>query len=441
MQEYLPTADLKNNLQTETAFDANLESINNDCMLEILNHLECIDLGSIADVSELKKAAQMVFASKWKGMVTLKHDDKQKARDFLHNLGPQIKSICLVPSDEHKPNQMHDKSVFHLISQYCCGTLRDLAIRCWSYLHETKEISPSLFSGLQKLTLEDCVISIEMLTICEKLTELALLRVEEIDGDAQNLHLKLNKLKTLKIELHPKIRCRNRHCNMNATHLDYLGYEMHHDVRVYHLHDLDFINEADSLEDLEVDAVPQDFITPIIKSILKFKNIKTLKIYCEYIEDHLDMLDILGKLEHLTEFVWGYPKKFNANHLLYVIKNARNLEKLIVNLSNRHLVHNWHAAHQLDAKSYGQMLDIVSQRSNGKPLDVIIVGHRYESKLKQFEVAAPMNTLLTITCLKSENIGPILNIDVNSSHSRIKMSNEQIKVLRDRGMFSNPFRI
>lgn len=413
---------------------ANLLSINNDCILEILNKLECIDLGSVAGLSGLQEAIQMVFASKWKGNVTFDHGTKSRASDFLQNIGSQIRSIRLVQSDDVHEN---GSEIVRSISQFCSeGTLSNLEIIGWS-CGLVDEISPSLLSGLQTLFLQDCVIPSGMLNSCKELTELTLMRVEEIRSGGEQPHLALNKLKTLKIEMHSKIRCQHPHCNMNATHLEHLGYEEHREVRTPRLHGVEFINGAESLEHLEIDVLPQHLLAPIIATIPTFKNIKTLNLYCEYFEIHPGTLDVVGQLEHLTEFVWGYPKRFSVNNLLYVIRNANNLEQLIVSFSNRRPTAGEPATHQIspiDAESYEQMLNIVSKRASGKPLNVIIVGHRYETHLKQFEVAVAMHELLKITCLMSNTLAPILKINMDGAHGRIKMSNEQIKVLRDGGL-------
>lgn len=422
--------------QAADTIGTNLLSINNDCILEILNKLECIDLGGVAGLSRLQEAIQMIFASKWKGIVTFDHNTKSRACDFLQNIGPQIRSIRLVQSDDAHDN---DSDIVRSISQYCSvGTLSNLEMLGWS-CGLVDDISPSLLSGLQTLFLQDCVIPIGMLDSCKGLTELTLMRVEEIRDGATQPNFALNKLKTLKIEMPSTIRCQHPYCNMNATHLKYLGYEEHREVRAPRLHGVEFINEAESLEHLEIDVLPQHLLAPIIASIPTFKNIKTLKLYCEYLENHPATLDVVDQLEHLTEFVWGYPKKFSPKNLLFVIKNANNLEQLIVSFSNRRLTTSEPAAHQIspiDAESYEQMLDIVSKRANGKPLNVIIVGHRYETQLKQFEVVVPQHELLQITSLMSNALAPILNIDMDSAHGRIKMSNEQIKVLRDGGLLS-----
>lgn len=215
--------------------------------------------------------------------------------------------------------------------------------------------------------------------------------------------------------------------------MDSLGYEMHRNVRVPYLQGIEFIDEAENLEYVEIVALPQDLFTPINETISKFKNIKTLKIYCEYVENHRTSLENILKLEHLSELVWGYPKKFNARNLHCMVKAAKNLQRLIVSFSTRLSIFE-RALRPMSAESYGQILETVSSRSNGKRLDVIVVGHRYKTQLKQFEVAGPMHESLKITCLNSKIIGPVLNIDMTSSSGRIKMTDEQIGVLRDHGM-------
>lgn len=430
LQQYSLKAQQNDKPPAETVFDVNLLTINDDCILEILNNLDCIDLGSVADLSRLKYTAEKVFLSKWKGAVTLSHDAKQEAYDFLRNLGSQIKSIRLMPNDEHKSKLMHDESIVNLLGEYCSASLGSLEIHRLDF-SRTKEIRPMLFSGLQRFILVDCAIPIGMLSMCSDLAELSLIRVEELRNCAPHENLKLNKLKTLKIEMHPKIRCRHRHCNMNATHLDYLGYEIRREVRAPRLHGLEFIDEAQTLEYLEIDVLPQDLIASILESVPKFKNLKILKIYCEYMEEQQGKLDIIEKLENLTEFVWGYPKIFNAKHLLHAIENGKNLQQLTVIFSNRPSVHE-RIVRPIDAVFYQQMLDVVLKRSNGKPLNVVIVGHRYESQLKQFDATFPLHESLKITCLRTEVIGPILNVNVKSTYGRIKMSEAQVKLLRDR---------
>lgn len=431
MQNHSLKAHQSGKPPAETVFDVNLLTINDDCILEILNDLDCIDLGSVADLSRLKYMAEKVFLSKWKGAVTLNHDAKQEAYDFLRNLGSQIKSIRLMPLNEHKSKRMHDESIVNLLGEYCSASLSCLEIHRLDFsFFRTEEIRPTLFSGLQRFILVDCVIPIGMLSMCNDLTELSLIRVEELRNCAPHENLKLNKLRTLKIEMHPKIRCRHRHCNMNATHLEYLGYEVRREVRTPRLHGLEFIDEAPKLECIEIDVLPQDLIAPILESVPKFKNLKTLKIYCEYMEEQRGKLDIIEKLENLTEFVWGYPKIFNANHLLHAIKNGKNLQQLTVIFSNRPSVHE-RVVRSIDAVFYQQMLDVVLKRSNGKPLNVVIVGHRYESQLKQFDATFPLHESLKITCLRTEIIGSILKVNVKSTYGRIKMSDAQVKLLRD----------
>lgn len=143
----------------------------------------------------------MVFVSKWKGCVTLHHGATQRARNFIHNFAPLIKSIRLVSHEVGRHFEMHSECIVHLMSQYCDGEVRSLEIHWFDFSHWNflliSDISRSLFAGLETLILKNCVIPIDMLAACQGLTELTLVRAKVTNDYGQYQYLYLDNVEKL----------------------------------------------------------------------------------------------------------------------------------------------------------------------------------------------------------------------------------------------------
>lgn len=186
-----------------------------------------------------------------------------------------------------------------------------------------------------------------------------------------------------------------------------------------------------NLEHLEIDLYAHVLTKTVLLSITNFPNLKTIKVYSLYNAAVKYSIDILKELTHVTELVWGYPAIFDVNDLHQMIEHGVELQQLfVVCHSGVYAVdHNF-----LDAKLYGQMVDIISKRPHKKPLHVIIMGCL--GHLSRFKMDFPAHELLKITCLEKKTVAAFLNIDIVGSVHDIKMNTEVIQKLRDRAMIT-----
>lgn len=108
-------------------------TMNDDCIIAILNHLEVKDLPSIANTSiRMQTLARMAFSSKFRNQRVVLVETEETVEDCLRNFGSQIHSICLKrPSDI--PSRQGDGSSISLILIKHCPLLTDLKLHNYNF--------------------------------------------------------------------------------------------------------------------------------------------------------------------------------------------------------------------------------------------------------------------------------------------------------------------
>lgn len=380
-----------------------LLSLNDDCFLEIFKQLELKDLCAISNVClRLRGLAQTDFSSKYKDKVfTLRESDDEIVADCLRNFGSQIQSLQL------KRLKFRPSYVLHLVSKYCDSLIRLELYWYVFYLHRDSTTMwwIPLFTRLKTLILEHCRISGTLFSIFD-VPELILRDVMITKRNAGERQF--TRLKTLKI----------------------FGGQWDSSPTLY----LKLIKQPKTLEYVEIEiplqygdyeCAPPD----MYKEISKYKNLKTLRIYERNRIDVEKAIGMVERLGYLSELILGRPNYFTLDDLWNLIVNGNNLEQLIVIFDGSTKVVN--RVNRYDENQFPEMANIVSQRTNGKPLNVIIVG--YEHQMYPFLNTLPPEAPLKINYLLSKTITLILT-GWYGRNTDIKMSNEQIEILRDNGM-------
>lgn len=170
--------------------------------------------------------------------LTIDYENKnvwRKMRSHLQLFGGHIESIRLITSHNdywenvrRKPKR-HDLYYLQLLLQYGVGTLKSMELNWFDFKHyENDAIDKlrSLFSGLSRLVLKNCVNPDRLIRMCGKSTELVLFRTETFNHDLQLCNdysrLQLDELKTVKIELPKKMGFENLSFITQCENIEYL---------------------------------------------------------------------------------------------------------------------------------------------------------------------------------------------------------------------------
>lgn len=384
------TVSPPNSIQEQPSF----QLLNDDCILAILKHLELADLCSVASTClRMRELAQMDFTSKYKnGALTLEECDKSVA-NYLRNFGSQLNSLQLSrPRDPPSHTMLDGTYILHLLAEHC-SSLTDLSFYNYAFKHRsdlnTKQLIP-FFSRLKKLDLSRCEISGEILSILD-VNEMRLDNVSAIEDNAE-------------------VRSFNR---LKRLHIDCcLGHTPRY---------LDWVNYSKSVEYIQLNITQSKKAesAEIYRIISKFENTRTLEVYDHNWTDIKPVIEMVKRLSHLSELTLVYRHTFTVANLSSLIRNANNLEKLIVTFDENT---DKNLEYPNNVKQFEKMVHAVSQRTNRKPLDVLIVG--YEKRIKPFIVELPPQTSLKIKCFdwsKTESI------------ESLEISNKMKQILRDRG--------
>lgn len=345
-----------------------LQSLNDDCILAILKYLELTDLCSAASTcSRIRELAQMDFTSKYKDKVlTLGESDKSVA-NYLRNFGSQLNSLLLTrPSDLPPRDALGGAYILQLLAENC-SSLTDLTLNGYAFKHRSDSNIKRLiqmFSRLKTLAVYDCQIFVEFFPLLD-VNELKIRGVSVIEDNAEVLSF--NRLK----RLHFHSLKKGASC-------------------------LKLISRSKSIEYIEVDIYENDInvVMEIYGNISTFENIRTLKVYDHDWTDIKPAIEMVKRLSHLSELTLAYRKNFTVANLWNLIRNANNLVKLTVIFDK---IDNKNIEYPNNVKQFLKMANTVSQRTNRKPLDVLIVG--YEKRIKPFIVELPPETSLKIKCL------------------------------------------
>lgn len=384
-----------------------LLSLNDDCILEIFKNLELKDLCSASNTnSRARGLAQTDFASRYKDKVFTLLENDEKVADYLRNFGSQIHSIELKrPMEIPSHDVLGDTYILHLLTEYC-GSLSKLKLFRYEFNHRsdsnTKQLHP-LFSRLKTLTVTSCHISDKILSIFD-VNKLVLDGVTTFNDNAEMRHL--TKLKTLNI-----IRGESRS----------------------QAHFLSLVSQSKSVANVEIDlldacGIYEAELSSIYEEISKFENLKSIKMYDRNRSNMESSIEMVSRLSHLSELILAYRFDFAVYHLASLVRNGHNLEKLIIIFHDREVSA---MRTSCTCELFQTMDNIVSQRANGKPLKVIIVGNK--KQIKQFIFAQPPAASLKIICLLRDQLESILTSH-NGGFPLLKMSNRQIQILCAHGL-------
>lgn len=164
--------------------------LNDDCLLEVLKHLDLTDLCAAADVCrrfrqnsqryfpfpKFKNEVLHIYCSDEHGELYLRARDVYtpeapriclmddllcqkllRISKFLRNFGVLVKSIHISgPENDSKIDSKYEKNILELVSLYCSGTLNRLDIQRIDLAGENEITLRPLVLHLQKLRLHDC---------------------------------------------------------------------------------------------------------------------------------------------------------------------------------------------------------------------------------------------------------------------------------------------
>lgn len=386
-----------------------LLSLNDDCILEILKLLELKDLCSISNAcSRLRCLAQTDFASKYKSKEFALMESDDIIADFLRSFGSQMQSIHFIRPLETPSSHkvLGDTYILHLLSKYC-DSLTNLALTRYEFRHysdsNTLLLIP-LLARLKTLSLDSCILSdkiVSILVVAESILTTVLIRNDHTSERW------FSRLKTLKLALQD-INGSSHFLHLNSVEHIEIGLPYFDASAPWPAYRRDPLN------------------LHIFGEMTNFKNLKTLKAYTTG-GFPMESLRMIKSLIHLSELTFGYPSEFNIRDLLTLIRNGTNLERMTVifdfdGKSNDR-------SHS-DQGKFDEMVDIVLQRKNEKPLNVAIVGD--ENQIRPFDVVPADGAPLKIVCLSIVEVSFILDLPLYPNS--IRMSTEDISVLRDRGL-------
>lgn len=169
-------------------------------------------------------------------------------------------------------------------------------------------------------------------------------------------------------------------------------------------------------------------------AISRLKYIKKLQLHIPRGCESVCLLHIAENLTDLKELTLStFANVLNANDLLELIQHSLNLQFLGLSFD-----YNGNGAKRLEinAEVYRKLLNVVSRRTNGKALQIIIFS--CQEQKNKIEVAFPMHLSLKITCLSVETVGALLNIQRKFYQvGGVRMTDSVLKQLRDRRLLDS----
>lgn len=455
----------------------NLLSMPDDCVRDIMRHLELKDLCSMAGVCErLRTLAKAVFGPKGKDL-RLGIKSVQDVQECLRNFGPEIESMAINLCD--KVQKSHHNSLLNVLVQHCSGTLTTLRIHNFTFEMNSAIIAESrpLLVGLKKLILHKCTISVKWFVHCHQLVELELIDTHVTYNGAQyqtcpnletlkiygskswvdyGLHLFLMQNEQLKtLQVLPLQTSSNRshqsygdilYCvpkyvdNLTivpaeATRLDHLPWLRTLRIEGIYLNNYSatVINNVRnvSIEHLEIDLNYFGIDRQNAEAIGRLRKIKTLKLHCSGGCGSAELLDMVRNLKGLTDLVMStHRNTLNAHNILCILEQCPNLGRLCLSFAD-----NGEDGHKLEMNEqiYHKLLDAVLRRFTETPLCVVIVGRRHQ--IERINVAFRMHAALKIACLRTKEVSTILKMKKGYYlQEHIKMTDDVLDELRVRGL-------
>lgn len=455
----------------------NLLSMPDDCVQDIMRHLELKDLCSVAGVCQrLRTLAKAVFLPKGKDL-RLRIKSVQDVQECFRSFGAEIQSICIKLDDELQKS--HHNSILNALVQHCSGTLSTLRIHNFTFEMNSGIIveSLTLLAGLKKLVLHKCTISVKWFVHCRQLVELELIDTHVTYNGAQyqecpnletlkiygskpwvdyGLHLFLTQnrqLKTLQVLPLQTSSNRSHHSYGEILYcvpdcVDNLTIVPTEVTRVDHLRSIKTLriegvyfntNSAAvinnlrnvNIEHLEIDLNYFAIDRLNAEAIGRLIKIRTLKLHCSGGCGSAELLDMVRNLKSLSDLVLStHRNALNANHILHMLEHCPNLQSLCLSFAD-----NGDDGHKLEMNEqmYNKMLDAVLRRLNGTPLRIVIVGRRNQTE--RINVAFPKHRALKMTCLRAKDVSTILNMKKGYYlQKHIKMTDDILDELRARGL-------
>lgn len=458
-----------------------LLGINDDCLLEIMRHLELKDLCSAAGVCDrFNELAKMVFSAKWKDATWIV-DSVDEAHDYLCNFGRITKSIRMKLTTELK-KAGNCSNILDLMVKYCSHTITHLELH--NFIFETNNTiiwqSRAIFVKLKKIILTKCSISIKWIVECHELIELELIDTHvtyngprhqscsslqslKINGSSSwvqhGLHLFLQsnqQLKTLEILplstiksgiswyeriLHfvpPAIERLTIAPFGSANFERFVSLKAIRIVNKYFYAEntrffIDHLETNAMVESLEIES--NGYLSGRnANAIAKLRTLKTLKLHMPSGFYGASLLDVIEHQKHLTELTLStFMSQLNGSDLLQLIQKCPNLQLLGLffdfNEDDEKKL-------EMNADLYRKMLNVVSHRPKGNPLQIIIFS--LEKQKNHINVTFPVHSSLRVMCLAAESVADALNIERGrNSVYGIRMTDAVLNGLRDRGLLEN----
>lgn len=127
--------------------DKTMMDLNDDCILEIMDRLNYIDLLKVAKVN--KRLESIVFSLFTDKNITLYFYNESDVALILHTFGRMISGLAI--------GNILWQDLIPVAHQHCSGTLRNLTLRSYSYrlIYDLKKYQ-TLFEPLTHLTLDNC---------------------------------------------------------------------------------------------------------------------------------------------------------------------------------------------------------------------------------------------------------------------------------------------
>lgn len=464
-----------------------------------MGYLELNDLYKLAGVCKrFRDLARIVFSSKWKKLsFTVENmSDTITAIDYIRKFGPKIHSLRLKTTDD-LPAVAYN-ILFNILVNYCGESLTHLELHGFAFKNSAIQEARPLIAHVKQLILHRCEITVKWFTMCPELIELTLkgthvtyngqknqlcpkLKVLKIRGALtwveHGLALFLqqnNQIKTFEVLCHPNINSNFdryvRILDSVPSSIECLGItplamnKLKHfrslkrlrivDVNDVHNHiSFQQMESTATLEHLEIELKYFDLNMLNANEISMLHNLKTIKLHIRYGCSNALLIQMVKNLKNLTELMLStYPNMLNVKDLFDVIQHGENLERFGLSFMTR-MTYNYtnetddsddeaddaveNDENNLHFKIYRKMVNIVSHRSNGKPLHIIFFGPQNE--MVEFNKTFPMKSILKISYVSTQLIMQIMNIvDLFNGRSLqyIKMTDTVLRELRVRGLFS-----
>lgn len=324
--------------------------------------MDWTDLCSVADVCpHLNDLARAVFRSKWTHF-ELTVSSADEVEKCLSHFGAELVSLCLIPTKLFDPSA-YERMLIAIVEN-CRDSLTSLEAHRFMFDYNEKLIDATepLFSKLQKLTLKDSVLYIGWLGVFSELTELILI-YSTISGGKSYTKRESSMLLTLKIQ-DQEYMVESYYGKWQKT--KYTSITVDHKA----MKDaFKMMNRSKGQRDpvAHVEVISNIFDYSADATILKFKNLKSLKVLLPVAYNCVDLIQALRdhtELYHLT--YRSTACNLTADYLLKLIENGKSLQQI-------HIAFEENLGLKIDEESYRNMLDVVEQRETGTPLQMIFI--------------------------------------------------------------------